>query len=484
MPLHASTARGLLLSTAVPDGRWFFGSEPRVSSCCSIAEQCLPGDLFAVLDDEQLAGQEQVDIAVARGAIGLLSERPFPNPIPQYIVDDSRQAFGQLCHALAGAPCRSLKTIGISGTYGKTSTGRLLEGIFSAARQDHACLPAEQVAVGGAISVARWLAESRSSGCHYAVVEASSESLARRQLSGLALDAAVMTNIRREHADWHGSLRNYQQAKMRLLEHLKPAGFAVLNADDPVCQALIDECDCGVMTFGMDSPADLTATVLERHTSEQTFLLDAGDESIAIRTHIIGDGHIYNCLAASAVALAMGLDPATVIRGIESVTEMRGRLQRIECGQPFGAFVDACHTPHALLNVLQTLRPVCSGNLHCLVGIDHRQSDQARAQLGRALERVTDKCVLTATRFDRKMSLRTAHDVLDGFDRPAQAHLMPDRAKAICYLLSQAQPGDVILLAGGLESPGPGEVLLDDEDVIRFWLQDAGRTASCPWVPA
>ena len=81
------------------------------------------------------------------------------------------------------------------------------------------------------------------------------------------------------------------------------------------------------------------------------------------------------------------------------------------------------------------------------------------------------------------MSLRTAHDVLDGFDRPAQAHLMPDRAKAICWILSQAQPGDVVLLAGGAESVGPDDVRLCDEDVTRYWLQHIDDPSQCPWVP-
>ena len=90
---------------------------------------------------------------------------------------------------------------------------------------------------------------------------------------------------------------------------------------------------------------------------------------------------------------------------------------------------------------------------------------------------------MTSTRFDRKLSLRTAHEVLDGFDRPAQAHLMPNRARAICWALAQARAGDVILLAGGLESTGPGDVPLGDDDVARFWLHHVPAPSTCPWLP-
>jgi UDP-N-acetylmuramoyl-L-alanyl-D-glutamate--2,6-diaminopimelate ligase len=393
-------------------------------------------------------------------------------------------AFGQLCHALAGDPSHSLQAVGITGTYGKTSTERLLSGILSAAGQSHAALGADQVEQGGAMHVARWLAETRASGCHCAVLEASSRALASRQFSGLSLDAAVITNVRREHGSCHGSLRNYQVAKLRLLDQLKPAGFVVLNADDAVSRPLIKQLDWPTVTIGIQQPAELTATLLERHASEQTFLLDAGDESIVIRTHVIGDGHIYNCLSAAAVALRLGVEATHIVRGLEQVTALPNRLQRVECGQPFGVFIDASHTPHSLANALQTLRPVCSGNLHCLLGIDHNLPDTARAQLGRNLERYADSWLLTATRFDRRMSLRTAHEVLDGFDRPAQAHLMPDRAQAICWALAQAKAGDLVLLAGGAESMGPEEVPLCDEDVTRYWLQHVPQPKHCPWVPA
>jgi UDP-N-acetylmuramoyl-L-alanyl-D-glutamate--2,6-diaminopimelate ligase len=483
MPLQAASGRGLLLSTTIPNGRWFFGSEPRIASCCSVAEQCQSGDLFAVLDEQRLAAECQVELALERGAIGILSERMFPNAVPQYIVDDSRVAFGQLCHALAGYPSHSLRTIGITGSYGKTTTQRLLAAIFSAAAFSHASLDAVAINTGGAIQVARWLAEWRANTCEFALVEASSQTLAQRHLSGLQLDAALVTNIRREYADWHGSVQNYRAAKRRLLDQLKPGGFAVMNVDDPLSRPLIDEMDCATITIGMGEPADLSATLLERHASEQTFLLDVGDESMVIRTSMIGDAHIYNCLAASAVALTLGIDPAAIVRGIESIAEIQNRLQRIECGQPFGVFIDGSYTPQSLGHAIETLRGVCRGDIHCVMGINPRVSEAALAQIGQTLERGVDRCVLTGTRFDRKMSLRTAHEVLDGFDRPAQAHLMPDRAKAICWALAQAQAGDVVLLAGGVESDGPGEVALSDEDVARYWLQQAPQP-TCPWLPA
>jgi UDP-N-acetylmuramoyl-L-alanyl-D-glutamate--2,6-diaminopimelate ligase len=474
-----------MLSTTIPNGRWIFGEEPRIASCCSRADQCRAGDLFVVLDETHLMAECQIELALARGAVGILSERPFPQPVPQYIVQDSRIAFGRLCHALAGNPSRSLQTIGITGSYGKTTTQRLMSGILAAAGKAHATLSADDIRLGGAVQVARFLAESRAEGCELAIVEASSEALARRELSGLELDAAVITNVRREHLQWHGSLRNYRAAKQRLFSLLKTGGVAVSNADDVACRSLMRHLNCAALTVGIERTADLTATLLERHPSEQTFLMDIGDESIVIRTPIIGDGHIYNCLAATAVALTLGIESESIVRGIESIVEVPRRLQRLECGQPFGVFVDQAQSPESLSNVVGTLRPICRGDLVCVMGIDPAMSESQRAELGSTLERSVDRCVLTSARFDRKLSLRIAHEVLDGFDRPAQAHLMPNRARAICWALAEARPGDVVVLAGGSDGSGPnGEFSLGDDDVTRYWLQQSPVRTACPWLPA
>ncbi|MCP4192022.1 MAG: hypothetical protein GY768_15530 [Planctomycetaceae bacterium] len=486
---------GLRLSSIIPQGKWHGGDETRVTSCCVAPDQCQPGDLFVVMDDTHIESQEAIELAVERGATAILTERIIPCSLPQFIVNDTRIAFGSLCHALSGNPCQSLRTIGITGSYGKSMTQQLLMGIFSQANIKAGSMNSygpignqrsatELHTQPNPATMANWLAQSRSQGATHAVMEVSSRSLATRQFSGMSLDAAVITNIRREHVEWHGSLRNYHLAKARLLKHLKPGGFAVLNADDAVSCSLLATLDIPALTIGLHKPAELSATLIERHPSEQTFLLDAGDESIAIRTQIIGDAHIYNCLTAAAVALTLGIDPNKVVRGIESIESVPCALQRIECGQAFGAFVDASYTAESLGNVLQTLEEVTAGRLHCVLGVDHRVSTAGRARTGQILEKFADATVLTSSRFDRKMSLNTAHDVLDGFDRPSQGHLMPDRAKAICWALAEAEPGDTVVLAGGRESMGPDQVTLCDEDVTRYWLQHVDENYSCPWSPA
>jgi UDP-N-acetylmuramoyl-L-alanyl-D-glutamate--2,6-diaminopimelate ligase len=328
------------------------------------------------------------------------------------------------------------------------------------------------------------LAEFRSRGGTHAVIDASRQTIAHQHLSGLTFDAAVVTGLGGGSTAGANPFGRSWTCGRQLVDQLKPGGFAVLNADDLSSKALLDQLDIPALTVGLRRPADLTATLLERHPSEQTFLFETGDESHVVRTAMIGDDHVTSCLAAAAVGLVLGVSPNHIVQGLEAVQSVPGRLQRIECGQPFSVYIDRSSNPSALARNLSTLRAVCSGRLHCLLGVDLRVPPLRRAQAGRVLERQADRSVLTGTRLNRKLPLRAAHDALDGFDRPAQAHLMPNRSRALCWTLSQASPGDVVLLAGGRESLGPDNVRLSDEDVARYWLQHVDQSAPCPWTPA
>jgi UDP-N-acetylmuramoyl-L-alanyl-D-glutamate--2,6-diaminopimelate ligase len=389
----------------------------------------------------------------------------------------------------------------IAGTYGKTCTELLLASVLEASQRtvavagDLGCNDGAQTLpnLGAPIQpteLARWLADSRANGCSHALVEVSSEALATRRTAGLQLDAAVFTNLRRDHVDLHGSVFNYRQAQTRLLDHLKPHGCVVLNADDPASTALGNLCEHPLLTVAMNSPAGLTAQVIQRHCSEQMFLLEAGAETAVVRTHVIGDHHVYNCLNAAAIGLHLGVDLATIVRGLERVTCLPGRLERIECGQPFGVFVDGGATVEALTHGLHALRRVTGGRLICVFGEGPPNDVASRPRRGGIVERLADMAILTCDNPRDDRPLQAAHDVLDGCDRPAQAHLMPNRIKAVCWALSQARAEDVVLLVGphnlqslGRQRRGDQDYALD-RDVARFWLYRMAGKHACPWVPA
>jgi UDP-N-acetylmuramoyl-L-alanyl-D-glutamate--2,6-diaminopimelate ligase len=224
----------------------------------------------------------------------------------------------------------------------------------------------------------------------------------------------------------------------------------------------------------MESSAELTAVEIEHFVSEHTFLLTAGSETIPVRTKMIGTHHVYNCLVAAAVGLAYGIDLPTIVRGLENLDHVPGRLERIECGQPFGVFVDFAHTPDALCGSLSTLREVVEGRIFCVFGAGGDRDQEKRPLMGRAVEQAADVAILTSDNPRNEPAEQIVRDILDGFHQPSSARVMLDRAEAIGWALGQARPGDCVLIAGkgheNYQIIGDRRIPFDDRDVAKSWL--------------
>jgi UDP-N-acetylmuramoyl-L-alanyl-D-glutamate--2,6-diaminopimelate ligase len=224
----------------------------------------------------------------------------------------------------------------------------------------------------------------------------------------------------------------------------------------------------------MRARADLTGRLLERFKSEQTFLLTAGNVSVPVRTAMIGDHNLYNCLMAAAVGLAEGIELTTVVAGLEAVRGVPGRLERIECGQPFGVFVDFAHTADALAVALDTLREVTPGRVLCVFGAGGNRDTTKRPLMGQTVERRADLAIVTNDNPRLEEPQAIAAQILAGFEHPGDARWVPDRTEAIGYALSLAGPDDTVLLAGrGAETHqtvGRDRLALDDREVARRYL--------------
>lgn len=447
------------LRTLLPEAKFFGASDIFVRSCCARAAHCLPGEVYVAILGESGDGHDQVEEAIERGASAVVSEKPLPVSVPVCVVPDSRDAYGKLCHALANQPTDRIKVIGVTGTNGKTTTCLLIKAILEKAGAKVGSLtslgfdngydeqswshPTPDPAI-----MADMLSRMQYNGCTHAVIEASSEGLVKQHLAGTELDVAAFTNIRQNHIELHGSARNYYRAKKRLLKHLRPTGVAIFNGDDSNCARLLNQANVPALSVAVHGVGEISAQIMERHKSEQTFLLSAGAESMPVCTRMIGDHHVYNCLVAAAVCLVYGVDLKTVVRGLESVESLPGRMQRIECGQPFGVFVDQAHTHDGLAVALRTLRRVTHGRLICILGANEECDRVNRPLLGRVAERGSDVSLLTVCGPGTTTRSDAVHDIVDGFARPAKAHIVANRREAIRYAFSLAETGDTVLISG------------------------------------
>jgi len=478
---HQISLRNLL-----PGAEFLGADDIRVRSCCCDSRAVQPGDLFIALKGIVHDGHDFASEAIARGCAAILAQRPIPETnAPVCYVADTREAYARLCQAIAGNPSRQMKVIGVTGTNGKTTTTYLTAAVLAAGAHNAGILGTLGCFDGAEFlestmttpppaELATRLARMVRNGCSHAVMEVSSHALDQSRVAGMSFDAACVTNVRRDHLDYHGSIQDYRRAKSKLLRHLAPEGFVVLNADDPTSVGYLSQIDGPVLTVGIRSAAEITATLVERFISEQTFLLTAGSETMPVRTRMIGTHHVYNCLTAAAVGLAYGIDLAAVVRGLEAVEHLPGRLERIECGQPFGVFVDFAHTPDALAGSLQTLREVTQGRLICVFGAGGDRDKQKRPLMARAAEAEADVVVITNDNPRTEEPEAILYDIFAGFEHPGEVEMIPDRAQAIAYALAEARPGDCVLIAGkGHETCqiiGQERIPFDDREVARRWL--------------
>jgi UDP-N-acetylmuramoyl-L-alanyl-D-glutamate--2,6-diaminopimelate ligase len=474
------------LREVLPEAEFVGTDDIEVGGCSRDSRLVQPGELFAALPGSRVDGHDFAAQAAARGCAAILAQRPMGGlSVPVCYVPDSRVAYGRVCQALAGNPSRQLKVVGVTGTNGKTTTTHLIASILSTAGLKPGLMgtlgsfdgeefePSPMTTVPPEV-LAAWLSRMVRNRCSHAVLEVSSHALDQSRIAGIGLDAACVTNVQRDHLDYHHSIRDYRLTKSRLLDYLAGDGFAVLNADDATSAVYLGRVTSPALTIGIRSAAEITGSLLERSASEQTFLLSAGSQHIPVRTRMIGTHHIYNCLMAAAVGLAYGVDLAAVVRGLEAVQHVPGRLERLECGQPFGVFVDFAHTPDALTGCLQTLRDVTEGRVICVFGAGGDRDRQKRPLMGRAVEADADLAVITNDNPRNEDPQAIAQDILLGFSHPQAAAVILDRAQAIAWALAQAQPGDCVVIAGkGHEKYqifGSRRVDFDDAQVARQWL--------------
>nr|NIP84758.1 UDP-N-acetylmuramoyl-L-alanyl-D-glutamate--2,6-diaminopimelate ligase [Planctomycetales bacterium] len=390
-------------------------------------------------------------------------------------------------------PSRDLKVVGVTGTNGKTTTTCLIHSIFNMAGYrsgitgtlgycDGIKTAPAPLTTPSAPTLATYLQRMVAAGCSHAVLEISSHALAQRRTSGIELDTACITNVTRDHLDYHGNLGNYRAAKARIFRQLRPTGVTILNVDDDSCRRYLRRLGGPVLTVGLRRSAELNATVIERLASEQTFLLKCGSDVIPVRTRIIGDHHVTNCLLAAATGLAHGIDLTTIVRGLEALDEVPGRMQRIERGQPFSVFVDYAHTPAALGASLAVLSEVCRGRLICVFGAGGQRDQDKRPLMGAVVSRAADLAIVTDDNPREEDSRAIIRQIVAGMEGRCETVIRPDRAAAIDVALSTAQPGDCVLIAGKghetYQQIGREKFYFDDREVVRGWLRGALEVAS------
>jgi UDP-N-acetylmuramoyl-L-alanyl-D-glutamate--2,6-diaminopimelate ligase len=473
-------------------------SVPRVT-CDS--RKVRPGDLFVAIRGANCDGRQYVHEAIARGAQGILTEIPLPDiEVPQCVVPSSRVAYAKLSMAMQANPASQLSIAGVTGTNGKTTVTWLLRAIIEAAGSpaglmgtieysDGVQAEAAELTTPDPDQLTSWFGRMHRNGARYCAMEISSHALDQHRCAALNLSAAAITNVTQDHLDYHKDAAAYRAAKASIAELLQPDQPLLLNADDPGCRLLVADlpAERDLIWFGTSNDCRLRADVVAASSYGMQLTLSLDQQQVSVRTGLTGQHNVLNVLTAAALAERLHLAPEAIVAGLESVTAIPGRLERIDAGQPFQVLVDYAHTPDGLSKCLNSVRETTAGRVICVFGAGGNRDRLKRPLMAQAAE-AADTVIVTSDNPRNEPPMQIIDEICCGFTTHDNVIVCPDRAEAIQRAIHEADTGDTVVIAGRgherTQQIASRNICFDDRKVARGILLQWVKHSSYLLTPA
>ena len=477
------------LLARLPRSTRVIGSRERTVTALAIdSREAVPGALFIALRGEHTDGHRFVSQAVERGAVAALVEEALAidGNVTQILVPDTARAASHLADAFYGSPSQHLSIAGVTGTNGKTTTTHMVASMLEGAGMACGIIGT----VGASLHERAWtlqhttpmapqlhaiLAQMREDGARAVAMEVSSHALALQRVADVRFAVGALTNITRDHLDFHGTFEAYAAAKRRLFD-LAPA--AVLNADDPMGARFAGELQsCNrVTTYAIDAAADIRPQSLEMTAAGSSFAVG----KTRFTVHLPGKFNVANALCALGVVRALSVSDGDAARGLERLRSVRGRMEHVREGG-IDAIVDYAHTPDALEHVLRAAREVTRGRVIAVFGCGGDRDRGKRPQMGAVAARLADYTFVTSDNPRTEDPEAIARAILEGIGNAPHA-LQLDRRAAIASAVREAREGDVVVIAGkgheNYQIVGHDVLPFDDVEVTRAAI--ASRTVPAP----
>ncbi len=444
-----------------------------------------PGDTFLAYAGEATDGRKFIPQAIAAGANAILWDpQGFTwNPawqIPALAIDELKANAGLIASHVYGHPSQKLWIVGITGTNGKTSCSHwyaqamtnlgkktAVMGTLGSGFGDH--LESGENTTPDATVLQRSLAGFVDQGAEAAVMEVSSHGLAQGRINGIALSVAVLTNLSRDHLDYHQDMDTYAAAKARLFfwPGLK---YAIVNMDDVLGVELSHQlANKSSITIGYgfhyphtrrsDQFKMVYGSNLRFDMQGMAFDIEFEENSAHLEIGLLGKFNASNLLAVIAALLASGVQLPDAVRSLQHVQPIPGRMEKYEgVDQPI-VIVDYAHTPDALEKVLCTLRELLrtvkaekrgdrqAGRLFCVVGCGGDRDKGKRAMVGEVATRLADETIFTSDNPRSEEPIRIINDIAAGA-KHASYQIEIDRSLAIYQAIANARARDIVLIAG------------------------------------
>lgn len=416
------------------------------------------GDVFCCVVGTFSDGHSFAEQAVKMGAAALVVEHELPLDVTQVIVEDTRAAMAEMAAEYYGHPADSLTMVGITGTNGKTTTTYMIKSIAERAGKKVGLIGTIRNIIGDkvidtdrttpeSVDLHKILRQMKDEGVDLVVMEVSSHSLDQRRVHGVTFEVGEFTNLTQDHLDYHKTFENYLEAKRKLFLQSKRA---VINADDPYGRLLIEGLDIPVATYGIRERADISASEIDITTKGVQFDMHTAEGLTRMHVPIPGLFSVFNAMGAAGVAMCLGFPMEAIKGGIDVMLSVSGRLEPLPTnGRPFSVLLDYAHTPDALENILKTVREFAKGRIVTLFGCGGDRDKAKRPIMGEIAGRYSDALIVTSDNPRTEEPMDIINSIMDGVKKSGCDYVViENRRKAIAFALENAQPEDIIILAG------------------------------------
>jgi len=422
-----------------------------------------PGDLFVAIAGATVRGATFINQARARGAVAVVTDSEgaqIDSSLPALIVADVRKAGAQIAASLYKYPTRDMTSIAITGTNGKTTVSTLLYQIFQAVGRETGLIGTVETRIGSErLSSARTTPEApelqalaatmRERHVRNLVMEASSHALAMGRIKGSHFAYVAFTNLSQDHLDFHKDMEAYFQAKAALFTD-EYADMAFINIDSVYGERLAKETTLLTKTISRDNPkAEWHFTeVIPTRSGAEFSMRGTGGILIESKTRLHGSYNADNLLLAAALAYECGVDPIEIAAVIPQLTGASGRLEQIDLGQPYKAFVDYAHTPDAVAQVLSAAREFTEGKIIAVLGCGGDRDRAKRPLMGAELAQGADIAIFTSDNPRSENPDAILQEMISSIDVKSPSATIADREEAILKAISLAEKGDTVLILG------------------------------------
>ena len=425
--------------------------------------------LFVCIQGSRADGHDYIEEACNLGASCILIEKlvsggrmlKFPENVAVVLVKDTRESLAGISRIWFGSPADKLKVIGVTGTKGKSTVAVMIREMLESLGQKCGLIGTighhlgnevvtSQNTTPDAFTIQSYFAKMVEAGCHYAVMEVSSQGLKLDRTAGIMFDIGVFTNLEPDHIgpNEHASFEEYLECKAKLFTQCKTG---IVNADDKHTKDILKGAICKVESYGVSETADIRATDVKLlHEPGKIGLTYKcqGLIDMDVALSLPGMFSVYNSLCAIAVTRHFNVDKDTVENVLKDV-RVKGRIELVKVSDKFTLMIDYAHNAMSLESILKTLKEYHPHRLVCLFGCGGNRSKERRFEMGEVSGKYADLTVITSDnpRFEEPEAI--IEDIKTGISRTDGKHIdIVDRKEAIKYVIEHGEPGDIIVLAG------------------------------------